>query len=201
MPASFIHIAERPLDRKKKGTKTQMVVREEASTAMPTSPLPVRAASSAERPSSERRRKMLSRTTTAGSTSMPTASIMPIIETMLRVILEPKASRATYIPMKTHSAEVGMARATMMVERILRRKTKMMIIARNAPISAESSSVLASLSTSSARLRTMAMSSRPSYSASISANSATITLPTSTTLAVEALKISSCSASTPLRRS
>ena len=187
MPASFIHIAERPLERKKKGTKTQMVVSAEASTAMPTSPLPVRAASAADRPSSWRRRKMLSSTTTAGSTSIPTASIMPTIETMLRVIVEPKASRATYMPIKTHSAEVGMARATITVERILRRKAKMMIIASSAPISAESSRVPASLSTSSARLRTMAMSSLPPYSVSRSASSATTTRPTSTTLAVEAL--------------
>ncbi len=160
-PASFIHVAERLSERKKKGTKTQMVVSAEARTAIPTSLLPTAAASSAGKPSSWRRRKMLSNTTTAGSTSMPTASIMPIIETMLRVMGESKASRATYMPIKTHSAEVGMARAMTMVERILRRKTKMMIIARNAPISAESSRVLASLSTDSARLRTMAISSLP----------------------------------------
>ena len=201
IPASFIHMAERPSERKKKGTKTQIVVSDEASTAMPTSRLPTWAASSASSPSSWRRRKMLSSTTTAGSTNIPTANISPIIETMLRVMVDSKTSRATYMPIKTHRAEVGMARAMTMVERMLRRKRKMIIIAKNAPSSAELTSVPASLSTDSARLRSMKTPSSPLYSSSISCNSATTASPTSMTLAVEALKISSSSASVPLSRS
>ena len=88
-------IREEPEPRKKKGMKTHIVVRAEARTAMPTSRVPETAASTGPAPSSSRRRKIDSRVTTAGSTSMPTASMSPTMETMLRVIAESKSSRAT----------------------------------------------------------------------------------------------------------
>ena len=86
---------------------------------------------------------MLSRTTTALSTSIPTASISPIIERMLSV--RPKKKSSAH----ADSSEIGMASATTSVAESRRRKKNSTPVARTAPITPDSSSPRSEFSMSS----------------------------------------------------
>ena len=110
-----------------RGRKTIRVVAVDAVTAMSTWPAPCSAAFRRS-PSSRILRSMLSRTTIALSTSMPTASINPIMDRMLR--LEPMK----YMTPQVAMMENGMDIATMTVESIRRRKNHRLRVASRAPV-------------------------------------------------------------------
>ena len=90
-----------------RNTTTQVAV--PASVAMPTSRTPARVAAPGLAGSSCRWRKTLSVTTTALSTSMPMASIMPIID--MTLIERPRK----YIAASVTSSDSGTARLTIRV--------------------------------------------------------------------------------------
>ena len=96
------------------GKNTAIEVRVAAVTAVATSRVPSRAASAWLMPCS-RRRTMLSSTTTALSTSMPTASAMPPRDMMLS-----DRSKA-YISRKVPMTDTGMAMPVIRVARASRR--------------------------------------------------------------------------------
>ena len=97
------------------GRKTTQVVRVEATMAPATSVVPARAASILEAPSSSRLRTMLSRTTMALSTIIPTPRARPPKVIWLSVI-PPKNRRP-----KVEITEMGMERAMIIVLDRLRR--------------------------------------------------------------------------------
>ena len=109
------------------GRNTMIEVAVEHTTAGSTSREPTSAARRGPSPF-WRWRKMLSSTTTALSTSMPTASISPIIERMLSVRPVKRSSAAAA------SSENGMARPTTSVVTQLRRKTNRITVASAPPI-------------------------------------------------------------------
>ena len=97
------------------GKNTATEVRVAAVTAIATSDVPWRAASAAGMPCS-RRRTMASSTTTALSTSMPTAKAMPPSDMML------SDTFAQYMSMKVPMTDTGMAMLVTKVARASRRK-------------------------------------------------------------------------------
>src|SRR5438094_450461 len=124
------------------GRNTMIEVAVEHTTAGSTSREPTSAARRGPSPF-WRWRKMLSSTTTALSTSMPTASISPIIERMLSVRPVKRSSAAAA------SSENGMARPTTSVVTQLRRKTNRITVASAPPIMPAWSSPESELSISS----------------------------------------------------
>ena len=114
---------------KRIGRKTTTQVAVPASVATPTSRTPASVAAAGLPGSSWRCRNTLSVTTTALSTSMPIASIMPIIDMTLIV-----RSRK-YIAASVTSSESGTARLTISVVGQCRRKRKSTSSASTAPIS------------------------------------------------------------------
>ena len=126
-PTSLSQVVSSVPEPTTRGRKTMRVVAVEAVTAMTTWPAPSRAALRRS-PSSRILRSMLSRTTMALSTSIPTASIRPIIERMLR--LEPMK----YMTPQVAMMENGIDMATMTVESIRRRKNHRLRVARSAPV-------------------------------------------------------------------
>ncbi len=110
-----------------KNTATEVSV--EAVTAIATSPVPRRAASRRSTPCSCLR-TMLSSTTTALSTSMPTASAMPPRDMMLSV------TSNAYISTNVPSTDTGIAMPVMRVARASRRNAYSTRIASRPPISA-----------------------------------------------------------------
>ena len=183
------------------GMNTQTVVSAAVRTGRPTSRAPSLAAVETSTPSSYRFRKMFSRVTTAGSTSMPTATIRPIIEMRLSVMLEPKTCLSTYIIMNTQRAEIGIAEPMMTVLRKLRRKMKMTLTASSPPMSADWQRVPIPLRTSPDRSRMIfAFSlSRPT-SSRMEAISFLIASAVATRFAVEAFRISMETALRPSSR-
>ncbi len=113
------------------GTKTQIVVRVLATTAWPTSPAPLRAASTTPIPSS-RRRWMASSTTIELSTRRPMPRVSPPSDMMLSERPE------TYIRRKEATTEIGIDTAMMAVDLKLRRKKARTRTARRPPTRAES---------------------------------------------------------------
>ena len=112
------------------GANTATDVSVAANTAVATSAVPSRAASRRSSPDSWRR-TMLSSTTTALSTSMPTASAMPPSDMMLSVMS--KAYISTNVP----STETGIAMLLISVARASRRNAYSTRIASRPPIRAE----------------------------------------------------------------
>ncbi len=112
------------------GAKTATDVSVAANTAVATSAVPRRAASTRVMPFSWLR-TMLSSTTTALSTSMPTASAMPPSDMMLRVMSN------AYISTNVPSTDTGIAMLLISVARASRRNAYSTRIASRPPIRAE----------------------------------------------------------------
>ena len=199
---SLIKSEERESVTKTMGTKTQMVVRAAARTGMPISRLPSRAAVQASCFSSKRFRKIFSKATTAGSTSMPMATISPIMDIRLRVMVAPKNCRIRYMVMKTQRTEMGMAEPMMRVLRKFRRKIKMIEMARMPPRMADWERLEMPFVTSSERSRTIcARTLSLPTSVRMPAISALTRSAVATRLAVEDFLISTVTAFRPSRRS
>ena len=112
---------------KTSGTKMTRVVMVLATIAPATSPVPRTAASSGASPSSVRRRKTFSSTTTELSTIIPTPRASPPSVIRLRV------SPCWYISAKVATTETGMAAVITRVLRRLRRKSSSTSAAKAPP--------------------------------------------------------------------
>ncbi|GAX60751.1 K+-transporting ATPase, A chain [Candidatus Scalindua japonica] len=108
-PKSCIKTPILDFERNTSGIKTHMVVAVAAMIATPTSLLPKTAASLKLRHLSCLCLKMFSRTTTAGSTIIPIASINPVSEIMFRVTPEPTNLLIRNIRQNVHNTEIGIA--------------------------------------------------------------------------------------------